>query len=599
MSYKALYRKYRPASFDEVLGQDHIVITLKNIILNRKISHAYLFNGPRGVGKTSVARIFAGLLNCYHNKDVTKMCAKCNALINQNVDIIETDAASNNGVNEIRELKEKIQHSPVMGNYKIYIIDEVHMLSKAAFNALLKTLEEPPEHAIFILATTDPQKIPLTILSRVQRFNFCRIPIKILTQQIMDVLEKENIKSDEKTISYIARLATGGMRDALSIVDQASAYGNGKIELKELMYAFGITSNDNLIEIINLLYESDLKTVLEKFEDLENAGIDPNQFANGLLTIIKDFIVYQKTLDVNLLNLIDLEELKKLEIDYDFAIKTNEILYELSKQLMYTDIPFQQIEIFLIKISNLNAKNNIKIETNKELNMKKNDNKAKELLSETQELILDNNDLSGDFLDLDQEVISDLNTGENNLISTGEIDLSDEMLLFNNPKANLAKEHQKAFKCAYNMKSLLNIILQSQNDMVSKYQGKIDYLLKVFKSDAHQTFLDSLRYMTLRAASNDFMLLTSENYNSSQLNYMQDFHNDSNIQELIKKVFGTYLHLVIVDNETYKELVKEAKKIIDSGKTPKLKHLGEVKIKKSKTPNQILLDILFDENDEK
>lgn len=231
--------------------------------------------------------------------------------------------------------------------------------------------------------------------------------------------------------------------------------------------------------------------------------------------------------------------------------------------------------------------------------MKKNDNKAKELLSETQELILDNNDLSGDFLDLDQEVISDLNTGENNLISTGEIDLSDEMLLFNNPKANLAKEHQKAFKCAYNMKSLLNIILQSQNDMVSKYQGKIDYLLKVFKSDAHQTFLDSLRYMTLRAASNDFMLLTSENYNSSQLNYMQDFHNDSNIQELIKKVFGTYLHLVIVDNETYKELVKEAKKIIDSGKTPKLKHLGEVKIKKSKTPNQILLDILFDENDEK
>ncbi|WP_406616085.1 DNA polymerase III subunit gamma/tau [Mycoplasmopsis hyopharyngis] len=590
MGYKALYRKYRPASFDEVLGQDHIVLTLKNIVLNRKISHAYLFCGPRGVGKTSLARIFAGLLNCYHNKDVTKLCSQCNALINQNVDIIETDAASNNGVNEIRELKEKIQHSPVMGKYKIYIIDEVHMLSKSAFNALLKTLEEPPEHAIFILATTDPQKIPLTILSRVQRFNFRRIPNKILSEQIKIVLEKEQIQSDDKTISYISKLATGGMRDALSIVDQASAYGNGKIQLKELMYAFGITSNDNLIKIINWLYQGKLKEVLELFDELQNGGIDPNQFAESMLNCIKDFIIYEKTYDEKLLNLLDLEELKSLNIDYKFALSANEHLYELNKQLIFTDTPFQQIEVFLIKIANLNP-------TNKEMDMKKENKETKDILRQTEEIILDNNDLSGDFVDLSQELITDAsNTNENNLIQTGEIDLSDEMLLFNNPKANLAKEHQKAFKCKYNDKKLINILLQSKSHLIKEYQSKLDYLLKMFKTDVYQNFIDNLRYMNLKAAGEDFMLLTSENYNSSQLNYLDENWNDSNIQELIKKFFNKNLHIIVVDNETYKNVVKQAKEIIDLGKKFKISPLGEIKIKKSKTPSQKFLDALFDEN---
>ena len=289
--YQALYRKYRPKELDEIYGQDTIVTIIKNTIMQDKISHAYLFAGPRGTGKTSIAKIFSKIINCEHRKDY-KACGKCKSCIEKNnSDIIEIDAASNNGVDEIRELKSKIDLVPANGKYKVYIIDEVHMLTIGAFNALLKTLEEPPRHAIFILATTEPYKIPETILSRCQRFDFKKINNHSIEERLKEIADKESIDITDDALGEIARICDGGMRDSVSMLDQLSLYSEGKITIENVHQLNGTITFTELETMIYAISCGKIEKIFEKIDQYDKNGKNFAKIIEQLIDFLKKMLL--------------------------------------------------------------------------------------------------------------------------------------------------------------------------------------------------------------------------------------------------------------------------------------------------------------------
>ena len=291
--YQTLYRKYRPKNFDSVVGQDVVVQTLKNSIKNNKINHAYIFFGPRGVGKTSIAKIFARTVNCdKQDGNICDECDKCiSSMSNECLDIIEIDAASNNGVDEIRELRDKVNLVPSELKYKVYIIDEVHMLTIQAFNALLKTLEEPPAHVIFILATTDPQKVPETIISRCQCFSFDRISSKNIVLNLENICTKENIDVDKETLESIAEMSNGGMRDSIGMLDKLFAYCGNKITYEDFIKVNKIVSTKEVDNFIELVYENNINAVIGKIDEWNSTGVNVTQLLEMMLISLKNIII--------------------------------------------------------------------------------------------------------------------------------------------------------------------------------------------------------------------------------------------------------------------------------------------------------------------
>ena len=303
MSYQVLYRTYRPSRFDEVVGQEYIVKILKNTIKNKRIAHAYLFAGPRGTGKTTIAKLFAKAINCEDfNEEACDSCPSCLAFKeNNHPDIIELDAASNNSVDDIREIIEQVPYSPIVGKYKVYIIDEVHMLSSSAFNALLKTLEEPPAHVVFILATTDPQKIIPTVLSRCQRYNFSKISNLNMEKKMVEILNKEHLQYEDKALDEVAMLAEGGMRDALSILEQILSYNNDGIFLEDVQRIFGLSTKEEKVELLIKIH-NDLTGSINLLRQMYDSGIDPKRLCVDLLEIIKESLIYSDDQNETLLN---------------------------------------------------------------------------------------------------------------------------------------------------------------------------------------------------------------------------------------------------------------------------------------------------------
>lgn len=313
MDYKVLYRKYRPTCFSNIVGQDSTITMLKNAIVNDKISHAYLFTGPRGTGKTSTAKVFAKTINC-ENRINGEACGKCNSCLNfsQSSDIIEIDAASNNGVDDIRELINNVKIAPTMSKYKIYIIDEVHMMSQSAFNALLLTLEEPPSHAIFIMATTNVESVPITILSRCQRFNFKKIELETIKNQLSKICQDENIKITPEALEEISYLSEGGLRDALSLLDQLSSE-NEEITLDKILINYGSISSLFIKNLISTLENNDVDGINKAMLELENSSSDYKVFIKKLVKelISKAILIKQNNLSSNL----KYEDIKNLIIE--------------------------------------------------------------------------------------------------------------------------------------------------------------------------------------------------------------------------------------------------------------------------------------------
>ena len=359
MSYTALYRKFRPDSFTSVKGQDHIVKTLKNQIAADRIGHAYLFCGTRGTGKTTVAKILAKAVNCEHPVDGEPCgeCPTCKAIASgTSMNVIEIDAASNNGVDNIREIRDEVAYSPTTGKYKVYIIDEVHMLSIGAFNALLKTLEEPPSYVIFILATTEAHKIPITILSRCQRYDFKRISISTISDRLMELMEKEQVEVEEKAIRYIAKKADGSMRDALSLLDQCIAFYLGqRLTYDNVLEVLGAVDTDVFSRFLREILKNDVPGVMKHLEELVMQGRELGQFVSDFTWYIRNLLLIKSSEDMEEVLDVSTENLRQLKeeaamVREDTLIRFIRIFSELGNQLRYSSSKRVLLEVALIKL---------------------------------------------------------------------------------------------------------------------------------------------------------------------------------------------------------------------------------------------------------
>ena len=358
--YLALYRKYRPQTFDEVIGQDHIVKTLVNQIKMDKISHAYLFTGSRGTGKTSTAKIFARAINCENSNNGSPCgkCETCKSLAGTNIDVLEIDAASNNGVDEIRDLREKVKYPPVVGKYKVYIIDEVHMLSTSAFNALLKTLEEPPSHTVFILATTEVHKLPATILSRCLRFDYKLVSLEELSALLRKILKEENVSFDEQAINIIARAGEGSVRDTLSIADRCVSFAGNDLTYQKVLSVLGVSEREVLIKVAENMLSKNVGNALVELDVVLSQGKSPLVFSNDLISYFRDLIlVYtlgDKSREIVVVKDDIYEKMKAqaTEENYSAMLKVVEELSSVEQELRYSAQPRIVLETAIIKAIN-------------------------------------------------------------------------------------------------------------------------------------------------------------------------------------------------------------------------------------------------------
>lgn len=555
MSYKALYRKYRSQNFDELVGQEAIVKTLLNALKKGKISHAYLFSGPRGTGKTSVARLFAKALNCAEG--VGHICNRCQSCLaiseNKHPDVIEIDAASNSGVDEIRNLIEKVKYSPIEGQYKIYIIDEVHMMTTSAFNALLKTLEEPPSYVVFILCTTEPYKLLPTIISRCQRYEFKKIDEKDLTKLIKNVLSKEDINADEDSIRLVVELANGGARDALSLLDQIIAYSGNNIVSQDIEKIFGLTSATEKITLLKYIHENDTLNVLNKYQNFIARNVDVSRLVNELLNVLKDALIYLKTNNLELLTSTSLNSVKELA---SFLIESEinsyiDLLMECNKEFKISNNPLFTFEIYLLKLSSLN---NSKPEITKKEVVKEVTNKQpqKEIIEEKVEI--------APKQEVKKTVVKPAILQKN----PAEVDLK---------KINLDSSGLSNFISDDNLIKLLSI---AKKDLRTKIASLWPNLENYLDDKKYGPFATILMDSSLFAVTDKHIIIVN-NYDiaTKKVNVCK---NQNSFSELIDKISGYKLFIYSLNRVRYIDIKSKFLNLQQVNKLPVCEDIDEIEI---------------------
>ena len=576
--YQALYRKYRPTTFDDVVGQDVVVKTLINAIKNNKLSHAYIFSGPRGTGKTSIAKILAKAINCEdENSIICDKCVSCTQINNkQSTDIIEIDAASNNGIDEIREIRNKVGLVPTTGKYKVYIIDEVHMLTTGAFNALLKTLEEPPSHAIFILATTEFHKIPATIVSRCQKFEFKKIENKKMFDRVKKITIEEGIKIDDKCIKEIVRLSDGGLRDCISLLDQVNAYTNGNIDYNSICDVNGIIGYQTLINFLIAVFNKDLKYILHNINLFDDNG--------------KNFVKITEELLSHLRNILLISVNKELVDDSEYYssfinIKTEDIIYLIEtlndgiKNIKNSGDPLLAFELLILKYCNYdNEKYEIKmiddeikemncinkeVSTIQEISSTSNNNQ----LSIANECLENTDNSKENSIEYDVESESNFldEKDENNQLQNVEMEnenINNEKTLEFDENNNIENENSCEEYDKLSIEELIsrlqkiridNTLSKFNKQILLSFKDKMNDFKKYSSSVNYSFAADLILDGQLKAISNEYVVfMYSSQLTTDIFNRKLDL-----VEELISKVFSHKLKAISIDEENWNIIKKE------------------------------------------
>lgn len=558
--FQALYRKYRPQTFNDIVGQNHIVSVLKNAIEKNQISHAYLFYGPRGTGKTSIAKIFANEVN------------KNEVYQKENVDIIEIDAASNNGVDEVRDIKEAIKFLPSEGKYKVYIIDEVHMLTTAAFNALLKTLEEPPAHVIFILATTEIHKIPATILSRCQRFEFKNLSVEQLEDRLKYISENERLDIEEDAIKKIATLAKGGLRDAISILDQVSNYSE-KITLENILEVTSSISEDSILEFYKYLLQGDVTKSLLMYNDFVAQAKDTKLLLNDLINITRDIVVYKNLNNTNYTNynVKIIEDVVK-DVPFDYFYKIIEYLSQTEQYIRFSTEYMSYMQICIVKICSKANYSNTKVD------VVSNDGSNIVVNTQIQEL-------ESRIILLEKKLLQ---------IKNQKVDLNNKIDNSSTTKDSYLSNNVEIKEVIIKDKSKIVELINSSNDNFTNYASNVfsRIINDSFSTDNSEMYAMGEIFKSCKlVASSKIAGLLVFNEAESMIKMAPNSKYKKYLEELFRRYIGVDYAIYTLQDNQYNTLLDEIKNI--SPKKDSLVEIKEEQEEKEDSKNNSKIEQLF------
>ncbi|WP_346671140.1 DNA polymerase III subunit gamma/tau [Faecalicoccus acidiformans] len=543
--YQALYRKYRPQTFDEVVGQKHIIQTLKNAIVQDRIAHAYLFCGPRGTGKTSIAKIFAKMLNCEDKEHAP--CGEClNCQMVQNgshPDIIEIDAASNNGVDEVRDLIDRVKYAPMQGTYKIYIIDEVHMMTTGAFNALLKTIEEPPAHVVFILATTEPNKVIPTIISRCQRFDFNKVSLQDLITRLQIVCRSEKIDIDEEAVYLIAQLSDGGMRDALSILDQCTAFCTSNISIDDVRQIYGVMTTAELGTLFYDLYKGNTEALIRTLNDAEASGMDLKRLTQDMISLLKDSLILDRAPQTGLVLPAHKEVIQEKFMIFPSPFRLNVLneLMDTYTKFHYASSILDYLETAFLKcVLNSDIPKESKIE-------QKVENKSKENGISEPKITDSSYDLSSDYSEIDKKE-------ENNAENTTKID---DLKISDVSRETLKQDRNEDRKIRLEEEYVLQLLVGAQKkerQIDTQKMSQNEYYLSDLKFGR---FASTLRNAHIVASGKNYMIVgVNSEIEAKEINSLQ---LEEGYESFTESILGVTKVVFALDSKQEQKVLEDFK----------------------------------------